>query len=129
VSEAAEVVRRYWDRIEARDWDGAGALLADEVEFEWPHSLERFRGRENVVGFNREYPEGWSIEVLRVLDAGPAVVSEVRVPFRDEAVFYVASFFEVRDGLIRRAVEYWVEAGHEEPPEWRRAFGERLDRH
>ncbi|HKX25777.1 MAG TPA: nuclear transport factor 2 family protein [Actinomycetota bacterium] len=128
MSDTAEVVRHYWDRIEARDWDGAGTLLADDVEVEWRHTLERFRGRENVVGYNREYPEGWSIEVLRVLDAGPIVVSEVRVPFRDEAVFYVASFFEIRDGLIRRAVEYWVEAGQEEPPEWRRAFGERLDR-
>jgi ketosteroid isomerase-like protein len=124
----AEVVFRFWDRIEARDWDAVGRLLADDVEFEWPHSLERFRGRDSVVGVNRAYPEGWSIEVLRVLEAGDVVVSEVRVPFRNEAVFYVASFFEVRDGLIRRAVEYWVEAGQEEPPEWRRAFGERLDR-
>ncbi|HKX25221.1 MAG TPA: hypothetical protein VJP08_02765, partial [Actinomycetota bacterium] len=94
----------------------------------WRHTLERFRGRENVVGYNREYPEGWRIEVLRVLDMGEVVVSEVRVPFREEAVFYVASFFEVRDGAIHRAVEYWVEEGQEEPPEWRRAFGERLDR-
>ncbi|MGH2678629.1 MAG: nuclear transport factor 2 family protein, partial [Actinomycetota bacterium] len=81
-----------------------------------------------VVGMNRAYPEGWSIEVLRVLDAGPVVVSEVRVPFKDQTEFFVVTFFEVRDGLIRRAVEYWVEAGQEEPPEWRRAFGERLDR-
>lgn len=125
MSDDVDVVRRYWDRIEARDWDGAGALLADDVEVEWPHTRERFHGRHNVVGYNREYPEGWSIEVLRVLDAGDAVVSEVRVPFRDEAVFSVASVFEVRDGLISRAVEYWVEDGQEEPPEWRRKFGER----
>jgi ketosteroid isomerase-like protein len=123
-----EVVARFWDRIEARDWDAVGRCLADDVEFEWPHSLERFRGRDTVVGMNRAYPEGWSIEVLRVLDAGPIVVSEVRVPFKGQAVFFVASFFEVRDGRIRRAVEYWVEAGQEERPEWRRAFGERLDR-
>jgi ketosteroid isomerase-like protein len=124
----ADVVSRFWDRIEARDWDAVGRLLADDVEFEWPHSLERFRGPDNVVGMNRAYPEGWSIEVLRVLDAGPVVVSEVRVPFKGQTAFLVASLFEVRDGLIRRAVEYWVEAGQEEPPEWRRAFGERLDR-
>lgn len=51
------------------------------------------------------------------------ILSEVRVPYRDEAVFFVASLFEVREGLIRRAVEYWVEAGHEEPPRWRRKYG------
>jgi ketosteroid isomerase-like protein len=120
----AEVVSAFWDRIKARDWEGVGRLLSDDVLFEWPHSLERFRGRSNVVGMNRAYPEGWSIEVLRVLDSGEVVVSEVKVPFRDEAVFFVASFFEVRDGLIRRAVEYWVESGQEEPPAWRRAFRE-----
>jgi ketosteroid isomerase-like protein len=122
----AEVVSRFWDRIEARDWDSVGRLLADDVEFEWPHSLERFRGRDAVVGMNRAYPEGWSIEVLRIMDAGEVVASEVRVPFRDESVFLVASFFEVRDRMIRRAVEYWVEAGGEDPPEWRRAFGDRM---
>lgn len=34
---------------------------------------------------NRAYPEGWSMDLLRVLDAGDVVVSEVRVPFKDEA--------------------------------------------
>jgi hypothetical protein len=71
---------------------------------------------------NRTYPEGWSIEAIRVLDAGNAVVSEVRVPFRDETEFYVASLFEVEEGRIRRGVEYWIEAGHEAPPAWRRRF-------
>jgi ketosteroid isomerase-like protein len=122
VTQATGIVRAFWDRIQARDWDGAGALLAEDVVFEWRHSLERFRGRDNVVGMNRAYPEGWTIEVLRVLDAGDVVVSEVRVPSEDEAVFFVASFFEVRDGLITRAVEYWIEAGHETPPDWRRRF-------
>jgi ketosteroid isomerase-like protein len=121
-SETVEVVRRYWDRVEARDWDGARALLAEDVELEWRHTGERFVGADNVVGMNREYPEGWSIELRRVLDGGDVVVSEVRVPFKDEAEFFVASFFEVSDGRIRRAIEYWIEAGHEEPPGWRRGF-------
>jgi hypothetical protein len=99
-------------------------VLAPDAEFEWRHSGERFRGRDNIVEMNRAYPEGWSIEVLRVLDAGEVVVSEVRVPFRDEAVFHVASFFEVEGGFVRRAVEYWIEEGHEAPPEWRRRFTE-----
>jgi ketosteroid isomerase-like protein len=124
VTEASDVVRSYWDRIQARDWDGMAALLAEDVVVDWPHSGERFRGRDNVVGVNREYPEGWAIDVRRVVDGGDVVVSEVRVPFRDEAEFVVASFFEVRDGRIHRAVEYWVQAGQEEPPAWRRRFTE-----
>jgi ketosteroid isomerase-like protein len=27
-----QVVRDFWDRIEARDWEGVRALLADDVE-------------------------------------------------------------------------------------------------
>jgi hypothetical protein len=124
VTDRVEVVRRFWDRIQARDWEGAGALLAPDALFEWPHSRERFRGRDNVIGMNRTYPEGWAIEPLRILDGGEAVVSEVRVPFRDDTVFYVVSFFDVEGTVIRGAVEYWVEEGQETPPDWRRRFTE-----
>jgi ketosteroid isomerase-like protein len=124
VTGPAETIQAYWGRIEARDWDGVGAVLAEDVVFEWPHSGERFRGRDAVVGMNRAYPEGWSIDVRRIVEQDDVAVSEVRVPFKDEAVFHVASFFEVRDGLITAAVEYWVEAGQEAPPEWRGRFTE-----
>jgi ketosteroid isomerase-like protein len=124
VTAAADVVRSYWARIQDRDWVAVAALLAEDAVFDWPHSGERFRGRDTVVGVNRAYPEGWSIDVRRVVDGGDVVVSEVRVPFRDESEFLVASFFEVRDGRIHGAVEYWVEAGGEEPPAWRRRFTE-----
>jgi ketosteroid isomerase-like protein len=123
VSEPVEVVGRFWERVEARDWDGAGGLLAEDAEFEWPHTRERFRGRDNVIGMNRAYPEGWHIEVLRILGQGDVVVSQVRVTLGD-AVSHAASFFEVRDGLIRRATELWVDEGHQEPPEWRGQFSE-----
>jgi ketosteroid isomerase-like protein len=123
VSDPIDVIRRFWERVEARDWDGAGALLADDVEFDWPHTRERFRGRDNVIGMNRAYPEGWHIEVLRILGHGDVVVSYVRVPLGD-AVSQAASVFEVRDGLIRRATELWVDEGHQKPPQWRRRFTE-----
>jgi hypothetical protein len=59
----AEVVRRFWDRVEARDWERAGELLAGDFVSDWPHSAERFRGRDNYIAMNRAYPEGWRIEV------------------------------------------------------------------
>ena len=119
--EPTEVVRRFWDSIEARDWDAAGALLDEQVTFEWPHSGERFVGRDVVIGMNRAYPEGWRIEVQRIIADGPSVVSLVRVPLGAD-VSLAASFFEVRDGSIHRAVELWVDERSREPPEWRRPF-------
>lgn len=122
----ADVVAELWRRVEARDWDGFGALLADDVVFDWPHSRERIRGRANVVEVNRRYPEGWAIEVRRVVADGDVVVSEIRVPHAEMGTFWAASFFELRDGVVARASEYWVEEGVEEPPEWRAPLTELL---
>jgi ketosteroid isomerase-like protein len=119
--EPAEVVRTLWERIEARDWAGFGALLAEDVRLEYPHSGERFRGRDNVVAINAEYPEGWSIRVLRIVAAGDTVVSEVSVP-QDGVDHRAATFWTVRDGLVTDAVEYWIAAGGEAPPDWRAPY-------
>src|SRR5437868_1236972 len=63
--EPSEVVSKLWSQVQARDWIGVGALLAEDFVLEWPNGLVRLRGRANFVEFNRTYPEGWSIEVLR----------------------------------------------------------------
>ena len=111
----SEVVAELWRRIQARDWDGVGELIAPDLLLEWPNAQIRMRGRTNFVEFNRTYPEGWSIEVLRIVEEGPIVVSEVRVPHPTVGRFYVAAFYEVEDGQVARGREYWVEERYEEP--------------
>lgn len=125
MSEPAAVVRSLWERFQARDWDAAGELLADDLVVEWPQTRERIRGRQNVIAVNRNYPEGWTIRVLRVLQDGDVAVSEVAVDHVDHGTFHAASFFEVRDGLIVRATEYWVDPPTAEPPAWRAQWVER----
>jgi ketosteroid isomerase-like protein len=119
----SEVVEELWRRIEARDWEGAAELVADDAVIEWPHSRERLHGK-NYIEVNRIYPEGWSIEVLRVLELGDVVVSEVRVP-HDSSEFWVSSIFEVQDGQIVRGREYWVESPTHDVPQWRAHLVER----
>ncbi|MGZ4256769.1 MAG: nuclear transport factor 2 family protein [Gaiellaceae bacterium] len=114
--EPSEVVAQLWARVQARDWDGVSELLAEDFVLEWPHDLVRLRGRANFVEFNRSYPEGWSIEVLRIVAEGNTVVSEVRVPHATLGPFYALSFFEVDDGCITSAREYWAPEAYEEPP-------------
>jgi ketosteroid isomerase-like protein len=113
--EAKEVAAEFWRRIEARDWNGLGELLAEDFTVEWPNARLRIRGRENFVGFNRNYPEGWSIEVLRIVADGNTAVTEVRVPHPEIGPHYALSFLEVEAGRARRAREYWVEERPEEP--------------
>ena len=118
-----EVVAELWRRIQARDWDAVGDLLTEDFVLEWPHDRVKIRGRENFVGFNRSYPEGWSIEVLRIVAEENVAVSEVRVPHPTVGPYYALSFFEVEGGRLTRGHEYWVEERYEEPtPERARWF-------
>ncbi|WP_047893713.1 nuclear transport factor 2 family protein [Micromonospora sp. RV43] len=116
------VVRALWDRMQARDWTGVGDLLADDVVVEWPASAERIVGRDHYVKINAEYPEGWSIRVLRVVASGDTVVSEVEVPHEEMGVHRVASFWTVRDGRIVDGREYWTGLGTDPSPQWRSAW-------
>jgi len=124
---AAAVVRSYWERMQARDWQAVHDLLAPDVVLEWPATGERFVGADAVVAVNRDYPEGWSIDVVSVTSgtAGERTVSEVEVTQEGVGVFAAASFWDVRDGLIRRGREYWVQCGGEQPPSWRAGYATR----
>jgi len=125
VSEPAAVVRALWERFEARDWDSAAELLDENVVVDWPQTRERIRGRDRVIAVNRNYPEGWTIRVLRVLQDGDVAVSEVAVDHVDHGTFHAASFFDVAGGRIVRATEYWVDPPTGDPPVWRAEWVER----
>lgn len=119
-----QVVRLYWDLVQARNWDELRDILHDSVVVDWPASGEQFTGAENVVALNRDYPEGWTIRVLGILSDGDRVASEVEVPMAGVGTFRVASFWVVRDGKIQRGTEYWTELGQDDAPEWRRSLSD-----
>ncbi|ARQ70088.1 nuclear transport factor 2 family protein [Streptomyces marincola] len=120
--EPSAIVQDMWDRMQARDWAGVGASFAEDAVVEWPVSAERIMGRDNFVAVNAEYPEGWSIRVLRVVAHGDEVVSEVEVPHEKMGVHRVVSFWTVRDGRIVRGREYWSTLGADPAPRWRAAY-------
>jgi hypothetical protein len=123
----AAAVREFWRSIEARDWDAARRLLADDCVVEWPHSRERFDGGDDFIEMNRAYPEGWRITLLRVVGQDDTVVSEIRVD-QDEAVYFAASFFEFGPGgRVVRLREHWVTSPYEEPAAWRSPWSRRLE--
>jgi ketosteroid isomerase-like protein len=124
-SEPSEVVRALWNRIQDRDWVGVGELVAEHAVIDWPASRERITGRDNFVAVNREYPEGWSIHVLRVVAEDDQVTSEVEVPHSGLGMFRVASFWTVIDNRIVRGTEYWTTLGADDAPQWRSRYVER----
>jgi ketosteroid isomerase-like protein len=127
MTDSTDVVRAYWERMQARDWTGLRRLLAPEVVVEWTASNEQFVGPDAVVGVNREYPEGWSIRVRGIVADGDTVTSDVEIPMDGVGVFRVAAFARVRAGLLVSSVEYWIGVGDDEPPAWRTRYSRPAD--
>ena len=117
----AEVVRALWERMEARDWDGARATLADGYAATWPASGETFPSADAFVAMNRAYPEGWHITVDEIVAEGDRVAARVRVTQGDD-LFHCLSFAVVEDGLIARSLDYWVDDAGDPAPDWRAPF-------
>jgi hypothetical protein len=117
----AETVRALWERIEARDWDGARATLADGFTCAYPATGETFPSAERFVAMNRAYPEGWHITVDEIVAEGGRVAARVRVTHGDD-LFHCLSFAEVEDGLIARSLDFWVDDAGDEAPDWRAPF-------
>jgi GNAT superfamily N-acetyltransferase/ketosteroid isomerase-like protein len=111
------VVRALWARFQARDWAAARELLHDDLRITWWASGERFVTADAFVRVQSEYPEGWSIHLLRLtamLDG--RVLAQVRVS-HPPGEFLVTSILRVRDGRIAHGDEWWSTC--EAPPAWR----------
>lgn len=116
-----DVVRALWERMEARDWDGARATLADDVVILWPATKERFVGADAFIAMNRAYPEGWHIRVETVLARGNEVLAWVEVPMGDQ-MSWCAQRARVHQGRITSSIDLWTDEGGIEAPTWRSAF-------
>jgi ketosteroid isomerase-like protein len=114
--DARELVRRLYERYQARDWEAAAELLHTDATVDMPDTRERLAGRDGVIRFQREYPEPWGdLSVLRVLGGADQACAEVEVVAPGET-FRMAAFWRAEDGLLRDGIEYWVTVGGEEPP-------------
>ncbi len=119
----ADVVRAFFELMEARDWPAAGNLLSPSVHIEYTETGETFDG-PRFLAMNEAYPEGWSITVIETIAHEGRVAAQVRVD-HDDQVFWCAGFYTVSEGLIAEGTEHWVSERSEPPPEWRRQFATR----
>ena len=113
-----DIVRSFWERMEARDWDDARALLADDLVVIWPATREKFEGADTFIALNQNYPGDWHIDVQRVSADGRNVQAWVEVRIGEQRTF-CAQQSVVTDKLIRSAIEIYVDEGESEPPAWR----------
>lgn len=103
----SELVRRYAAALGARDWDGFGTLLADDVVYRLPQTGEVVRGREAFVRLNREFPRAWE---LTVLDAyGDERGGVLHGDYGIDEPEYGITVLRFRDGRVAEIVDYWPE--------------------
>jgi SnoaL-like domain len=98
---------KLWHALEARDWEGAAALLHEACVADWPTTNERFVGRDAFIAVNRAYPGDWHLSIERFVAEGDTVVTQVRAVTGD-VVDVAISFFEVENDLIMRITDWWV---------------------
>ncbi|HEY9242854.1 MAG TPA: nuclear transport factor 2 family protein [Streptosporangiaceae bacterium] len=113
----ADMARALYTAYQARDWARAETYLHPDAVLDMPATGERLVGREQVLRFQREYPEPWGeLEVLRTLgdDASAAAEVQVRAPGGD--LFRMAAVWVLRDGRLASGTEYWVDPGGAPPP-------------
>ena len=92
---------RLWRGLAAHDWTAVRSQFRPHATVEWPH-VGRSLPVEEYIGLQRERA-GRAIDVRRVVTEGRNVVVEARI-----GDARCAGFYDLHDGLIAGAVEYWV---------------------
>jgi SnoaL-like domain len=115
VSTNVQLVNRFIETLEARDWEGWASLLHPEVVYEIPQSRERITGRDRYLQFNQEYPGDWHLRLkVSIADASNGVAWfgwEVAGSEPGDGM----AFFTFSDGLIMSVTDFWPEP-YEPPP-------------
>ena len=96
---------RCFDEGRFRD---ALPLLSEDFEAHWPNTRERIRGRENFIALNEHYPGTWRCTVRRIEQRADGVVTVTEISDGDTSL-HAVSFFDMRDGRIIAAQEYFCE--------------------
>jgi len=104
----------YIERLEARNWDGVTALLAEDVVYEMPQTRERITGREMFMRFNVEYPSDWHLAIRRVVAEGPFAAIWLDVRDDGKPVDAIV-WLDTEDGRITRVTDYWPDRAEPMP--------------
>ena len=116
--DAAALLTRLGEVIDAHDWDGLRALLHDDFTCRLVHTGEVF-DRDGWVRLNADYPGFQRMHAEDLVADGDRGVLRARVVGTGDdgadVEFAVASFATVRDDLIVELVEVWTDVGQDAP--------------
>jgi ketosteroid isomerase-like protein len=118
-----QVVERFWKALEAKDWDAAEAVMADDFVDEWPQSGERIVGKDNFRKINEQYPGFPTMKPVRTISGDGWAVHEAVLDYSGKTVHY-CGVYQIRDGKLARGTDYYADPF--EAPEWRKEWVERM---
>ena len=123
-AEGGEVVLRFWEALERRDFDGAASRLTEDFVEEWPQSGERIVGIPNWLGMVRNHPTFPSIRHVRTVGEGDVWASHSIYDYGDGVPWQICAVQELRDGAIARITEFF--GSPFEAAQWRVDLVERM---
>lgn len=104
---SASRIEQFWSAAERGDLEAAARLVHPDVVMEWPQSGERFTGRDNALAAMAATEEKPQIAgEPRLLGSGDVWVAMVPLRYGEETFHYVG-VFQLRDGLVAHATEYF----------------------
>ncbi|MCK4339837.1 MAG: nuclear transport factor 2 family protein [Candidatus Cloacimonetes bacterium] len=113
-----KIVEQYWKAFDEYNFDLAGTFMDTNAKVIWPNTQEIFKGRDNFILTQKNYPGTWKIILEKLISINEIVISVVKVTsVENSQSLYATSFFEFKGNYIIKITEYWGEIS--EPPEWR----------
>ena len=106
-TDGRDILEQFLAAAEQRDYASMANLAHPGIEMSWPQSGERFVGRENALGAmlaTEEKPE--FAGEPRIVGEGATWVMTMPLRYGTEIAHYVG-VFELEDGMVRRATEYF----------------------
>ncbi len=100
------IIEKYWKAVNGRDWSTFEVLIDENILYDLPQTRERTHGRKAFREFNQNYPGDWNLSIVNLVTDEYQAVSTIS--FKDNGEEQTGiSFFEIKNGLIRKIVEYW----------------------
>lgn len=113
--ENRDLVVRFIDCLEARDWMTWADLLHPKVVYEVPQTRERIRGRDRYLQFNQEYPGDWHLRLEVAIADEVNGVAWFRWELPEAEPADGMAFFTFAEGQIATVTDFWPEP-YEPPP-------------
>ena len=118
VMDAAALLTRLAEVIDAHDWAALPALLHEDFRCRLVHTGEVF-DRDQWVRLNADYPGFQRMHLEDLVADGDRGVLRARVigtgSDQEDLVFAVAGFATVRDDLLAELTEVWADVDQQPP--------------